>query len=79
MAGSKLTKAQAGALGARTRWGPPRIVRLDDLTADQRRVILALIDAARAGQRETASAVSETSAEAVTGGRRFAVDNPRAA
>lgn len=54
----RLTKAEAGALGARVRWGPePRIVRLDDLSAPQRRLIVALVAAARqeaARDRETA-------------------------
>ena len=31
----------------RARWGPPRIVRLDDLTTDQRRLVLALVAAAK--------------------------------
>jgi hypothetical protein len=41
---------RAGRLGARARWGPPRVVRLDDLSPEQRRLVLALVDAARAGQ-----------------------------
>ncbi len=42
------TKARAGRLGARSRWGPePRIVRLDALTDSQRRLVLALVAAAR--------------------------------
>ena len=45
-----LTKAEAGRLGARRRWGEPRIVRLDDLTAPQRRLVLALVEAARSEQ-----------------------------
>ena len=42
-------KVRAGTLGARARWGdgPPRIVRLDDLSAPQRRVVLALLAAVR--------------------------------
>ena len=27
----RYTKAEAGALGARNRWGPPRVLRLDEL------------------------------------------------
>jgi hypothetical protein len=38
---------EAGHRGARRRWGPPRIARLDDLTVEQRRLILALIEAAK--------------------------------
>jgi hypothetical protein len=41
-------KVAAGHASAEKRWGPPRIVRLDDMTGPQRRVVLALIDAARA-------------------------------
>ena len=41
-------KVRAGQIGARIRWGgTPRVVRLDSLTAPQRRLVLALIDAAR--------------------------------
>ena len=41
-------KVRAGQIGARSRWGPePRIVRLDELTAPQRRLVMALVDAAR--------------------------------
>ena len=36
-----------GKAGMLSRWGPPRVVRLDDLTAPQRRVVIALIDAAK--------------------------------
>lgn len=43
-------------LAARARWGPePRIVRLDELTPPQRRLVLALVDAAKA---ETQKAVT---------------------
>jgi hypothetical protein len=35
-------------LAARTRWGEgPRIVRVSDLTVEQRRLVVALVDAAR--------------------------------
>lgn len=43
-----LTSEEYGRIGAEKRWGPPRTARLDDLTADQRRLILAMIDAAKA-------------------------------
>lgn len=39
--------AEAGRKGARRRWGPARLVRLDDLGPIERRLVLALIDAAR--------------------------------
>ncbi len=39
---------EAGRRGARRRWGDePRVVRLDALTPAQRRLVLALVDAAR--------------------------------
>lgn len=41
-------KVAAGHASAEKRWGPRRVVRLDDLTAPQRRVVLALIEAAKA-------------------------------
>jgi len=40
-------KVQAGLLGARKRWGEPRVVRLDSLTPGQRHLVAALIDAAK--------------------------------
>ena len=41
-------KVAAGRLGASKRWGDtPKTVRLDDLTAEQRRLVLALVAAAR--------------------------------
>ena len=43
MSTPRYTKAEAGALGARNRWGPPRILRLDSLdpvTADIVRAIV---------------------------------------
>lgn len=38
-------KVRAGTIGARNRWGPARIVRLDALSPEQRCLVLALIDA----------------------------------
>lgn len=40
-------RVAAGKVGATKRWGEPRILRLDDLTPAQRRLVLALIEAAR--------------------------------
>lgn len=41
-------KVRAGSLGARARWrGDRRVVRIDDLSPEQRRLVLALVDAAR--------------------------------
>lgn len=43
----------AGKRGAKKRWGPPRIIRLDGLTPDQRRLVLAFVDMARASEERT--------------------------
>lgn len=40
-------RVRAGQIGARARWGPPRVVRLDALTHEQARLVLALIDATK--------------------------------
>jgi len=51
----------------------PHVVRLDSLTAAQRNLVLALVQTMKA-----APAVSETSAEAATGGRcAFRAGDPR--
>jgi hypothetical protein len=40
-------KVRAGQMGARERWHAPKVVNLADLTGAQRRLVLALVDAAR--------------------------------
>ena len=40
-------KVRAGQLGARKRWGDPRILRLDQLDPDERRLIQAILTAKR--------------------------------
>jgi hypothetical protein len=41
-------KVKAGRAAALKRWGAePRVIRLDDLTAPQRRLVIALVNAAR--------------------------------
>ena len=53
----KLSKAEAGRLGARKRWGEqPRVVRLDELTNHERRLVIALIEAAKAADAVASSA-----------------------
>lgn len=53
-------KVRAGTIGALTRWGDtPRVIRLDELTPPQRRLVLALVDAAK--NEKAAPVVSETS------------------
>ena len=47
------TKVAAGRAGAERRWGPPgtRTVKIGDLTPEQRRLVLALVHAARTDER----------------------------
>lgn len=51
-------RVEAGRRSAQRRWGPPRILRIGDLTPEQRRLVLALVDAAR----EEREAVSDAAA-----------------
>ena len=56
-------KVRAGQIGARQRWGPKRILRLDQLDADERRLVQALLDAKRnADAVARAGKVAETDA-----------------
>jgi hypothetical protein len=56
-------RRRAGQAGLRARWGDtPRVVRLDDLTAPQRRLVLALIAAARAERDLTEAARTDKAA-----------------
>lgn len=36
-----------GKKGAEVRWGPPRRIHIGDLSADQRRLVVALVEAQR--------------------------------
>ncbi len=68
-------KVRAGLASARKRWGDtPKTVRLDDLSNAQRRLVLALVDAAK----KEASAVSEMPAEARLEARRVSDERPAA-
>jgi hypothetical protein len=49
-----MTRQEAGRVAARARWGPPRVVRLDDLNPDDARLIRALL------AQRNAPVVSET-------------------
>lgn len=61
---------QGGREGARRRWGShvPQTVRMGDLSSEQRRLVVALIEAARASRAEAASATIETAETAETEG-----------
>ena len=47
-------RSEAARKAAAARWGPPRSVKLSDLTEAQRRLVLALIEAQREANRITA-------------------------
>jgi hypothetical protein len=46
-------KVKAGQAGARSRWGPQRIVRLDNLDPDTQRLIRALLAQSEAKASES--------------------------
>ena len=50
----KMSRQSSGLLGARTRWGPPRILRLDELDSTSREIIAAILTA-RANAAKAAS------------------------
>ena len=62
VSGKNARFVEAGRRGALRRWGPPRIVRLDELTAEQARLVRALVDAAR-GNEKAAGGVETPAAE----------------
>lgn len=41
----------AGRRGSERRWGPPRVIRLDDLAPEQRAFIAELVDVAKRNVR----------------------------
>jgi hypothetical protein len=76
---TKENASARGSLGAARRWGPRRVIRLDDLDDAERALCLALIDAAklRASIKEDSPAVEKPGES--EGGRRASADNPAAA
>ena len=59
-------EVQAGLIGARRRWGEPRILRLDELTTSQRTLVLALVAAAKSIEpNEKAPAADTANAQEV--------------
>lgn len=67
------SRVARGIKGMRARWGPePRVIRLDDLTDAQRRLVVALVNAAR---KEAAPIVNETSIVTAMEAQRAAADN----
>ena len=63
MPGKNPVFVESGREGARRRWGPQRVVRLDNLTAAERDVVLALVSAAK----ETAPVTEMPGAESEVG------------
>ncbi len=57
-------RVRAGQIGARRRWGPPRVVRLDALPPDQARAIRAFLEVARSADEEAAPDVDTGAAGA---------------
>lgn len=55
-------RARAGRIGARKRWGEPGVVDLAELTAPQRRLVLALVEAAR-NEKDAAEVQSPAASE----------------
>lgn len=53
-----MPRSERGKRGAERRWGPPgtRVVRIGDLSAAQRRLVIALVEAAKAEQRDAPEA-----------------------
>ena len=61
-----LTHQERGHLGAVKRWADhPGPIRINDLTVDQRRVVLALIAAQRAANEKAAAVIAEPEAAGV--------------
>jgi len=45
-------RSEAARKAAETRWGPLRVVRMDELTPKQRQLVLALIEAQKEANRQ---------------------------
>lgn len=63
----RTSAAERGRLGAEKRWGPPRVLRLDDFDPDERVAILAAIDAKRAAKAAREKAAAEGQSPATAG------------
>ena len=67
-----------GVAGARARWGPPRVVRLEDLTDPERQLVVALIEAAK-NRAAKAEPVAAELTKGSVGGGPASVDDTRPA
>lgn len=63
-----LSKADAGRIGARTRWGPQRVVHLNRLEPPIAAAIRALVAADQAAKTQKTPTVSETPVGVDAGG-----------
>ena len=65
-------KVRAGTIGAKARWDghDTRVVRLGDLTPEQRRLVLALISAARVNAKAAPASVTPEAAMEASGASR---------
>lgn len=52
-------KVRAGRIGGRRRWGDPGVVKLEELTPPQRRLVIALVAAAKDELARDAAAKAE--------------------
>jgi hypothetical protein len=59
------TREESGRIGARRRWGPPRVLRLDSLDPEHRRIILAIVDLFAPTKEAVAVSDSPATAEEV--------------
>lgn len=51
-------RVRAGHIAARARWGEPRVLRLDELSPEKRRIILALVELAEPERQAVADAAA---------------------
>lgn len=59
----KLSRHEAASIAARARWKSKRIVSLDGLDPDTRRLVLAFVDMAKATETRKAAAVSDDASD----------------
>jgi hypothetical protein len=65
----KLTPQEYGRIGARRRWGEPKTatIKLDTLSPDQRRIVVALLDAVRNNEKAAPERSDDRDAAKVDG------------
>ena len=73
-----MPRADRGRLGARTRWGPSRTLRLDTLDPVTRDIIRAILTARENAARREAAPVSDDSGAAKREVQRGSAERPAA-